>query len=69
MNRLAFFPHVPVLAMNEQRAAKLGGACLDHFKCFVRLRSNDTRHTTFQYACLLARDGGERVAQELSVID
>ena len=57
-----------ILAEDEGRRAELVGAAQDHFARDLVLRPDHHRHAGLDDAGLLARDGGEVVAQKFDVI-
>ena len=59
----------PMLAGGLDRGAEPRGRVLDHAQRLARLRRDHRRHAALEDAGLLGGDRGERVAQEIDVVD
>ena len=64
----AFCGDMPMLPIGEQRRTDTGSNGFDHVHALIMLGADHARHTAFDDPCLLARDCGQRVPQELLVI-
>ena len=65
----AFLVDVPVLTIGDQGRAKAHRGVLDDLHRLVRLRTDHHGHAAFDDAGLLACDLGQRVAEELFMVD
>ena len=65
----AFFLHVPVLTVNQQRRANTGRLLFDHLKRRILLRTDDAGYATLEDTRLFKSDLFQRFAKELLVVD